>query len=350
MKDNKLKKSKGLWGGALGVGLLAVTKMKWLIAILKFAKFSTIISLVLSLFSYGLVFGWRFAIALIYLLLVHELGHYVACKIKGIPVKPTLFIPFIGAAVRPARLPKTVAENAFIAYMGPIFGLLSILPAIPLYLLTENPFWIIVLSVGSILNLFNLIPAGVLDGGKIVAGISTKLWFLGLVAMAAYVVYTKSIFAGFIFVLGILQLWHFYTEKKELNKKKELVQKAKDLYNILLDIKKDSEQFTLKINEYTNTYEFSKVLLDMYKEIQTKSNEEDPCEEVPLQYLEKLKGWIEEQQASLTYQESYETISKKSRIITLVIYILLLVLLSIGLDVSKEMIESHPEVKSFSIK
>lgn len=345
MKQETASNNKGIWGTAVGVGLVALTKMKWLIAILKFAKLSTVISLVLSLFSYGLVYGWKFGFALIYLLLTHELGHYVACKIKGIPVKPTLFIPFLGAAVRMEKLPKTAAENAFIAYMGPIFGLLSVLPAIPLYLITKEPFWLIVLSVGSLLNLFNLIPFGMLDGGKIVAGISTKLWFVGLIIMSIFVVYTKSVLAGVIAVLGIIQLWAFYSEKKKLTKKKEELATAVEAYNALCEVKESEEAFVHTFNKYADRLQ-SGALLEAYETYQEEVDGDNPYEECSTYYLESLKEWIDVEQENLAYRESYDTISKKSRIITLAIYIALLVLLSIGLDVSKDIIESHPEVES----
>lgn len=50
------------------------------------------------------------------------------------------------------------------AYMGPLFGLLSFLPAIPLYMITKELFWALIILLGSMINFFNLIPVFRLDG------------------------------------------------------------------------------------------------------------------------------------------------------------------------------------------
>ena len=54
-------------------------------------------------------------------------------------------------------MPKSAKDEAYLAYMGPLFGLLSFLPAIPLFLLTQDPFWALFM-LGGMINLFNLIP------------------------------------------------------------------------------------------------------------------------------------------------------------------------------------------------
>ena len=50
MKNNK----KGLWGILVAIGLFLLSKLKWVFAIFKLAKFSTVFSMFLSLGAYAL--------------------------------------------------------------------------------------------------------------------------------------------------------------------------------------------------------------------------------------------------------------------------------------------------------
>lgn len=367
MKKDDLNKKKGIWGAIGAVALLAATKLKWLLVILKFAKISTIISLVISLGAYGLAYGWSFAFSIIYLMLVHEFGHYIACKIKGIPVKPTLFIPFVGAAVRMSKMPTSAQDNAFIAYMGPVFGLLSIIPAVILYALTESPLWLVVISIGSLLNLFNLIPFGGLDGGKIVAGINTKLWFVGLILIISFVIYTHSILATFIAILGVIHLWYFHKKNKTLAQDKEALSEIRAFYNHLVEHKADKELFISEIKS-AHTSETHFKLMDLYEEFveSLKENQSEASLEVAsttedqettpfidlayetasARYLQELNKWLEEEEEELNYADSYNHISKKSRFTTFAIYVALIVVLSVTLDISKEMVHANPEAQA----
>ena len=60
----------------------------------------------LSLGAYAVIYGWKFGVALIYLLFVHEMGHLWAAKRKGIPTSPAIFIPFMGALIGMKEMPK----------------------------------------------------------------------------------------------------------------------------------------------------------------------------------------------------------------------------------------------------
>ena len=369
MKKDDSNKKKGIWGAIGGVALLAATKLKWLLVILKFAKISTIISLLISLGAYGLAYGWSFAFAIIYLLLVHEFGHFIACRIKGIPVKPTLFIPFVGAAVRMEKMPTSAQDNAFIAYMGPVFGVLSLVPAVILYAMTESPLWLVVISIGALINLFNLIPFGGLDGGKIVAGINTKLWFVGLILIIAFVIYTHSILATFIAILGVIHLWYFYRKNKTLAQDKEAISEVRDFYHHLVVRKEDKEQFITEIKAaHEDEYHYKLIVLyDEFMENMKKADmgesetidevvatEEEPTtpfidvayQAAATTYLEDLDKWLTEEQAELDYADSHNHISKKSRFTTFAIYIALIVVLSVTLDISKDMIHAHPEAQA----
>ncbi|WEG12538.1 site-2 protease family protein [Pullulanibacillus sp. KACC 23026] len=217
MKENKgSRKQKGAMAT---IGLLILTKLKWLLVTLKVFKFGgTLISLVLSLVTYAVLFGWQFAIALIYVLFVHEMGHLVAARIKGIKTTPAIFIPFMGALIGMKERPKDAATEAYVAYGGPLFGLFSTLPPLILFQLTHQPIWGVTVLVGAMLNLFNLIPVSPLDGGRIIGVLSPYLWLLGLIGIGVFTYFFPSPLLIIIIILGVLSVWSRLRENFQISR------------------------------------------------------------------------------------------------------------------------------------
>lgn len=196
----------------VAIGLFLLTKFKFIFLFLKGFKFTgTIISMGFALYFYALVFGWKFGVALIYLIFIHELGHVIAARIKGINTGLPMFIPFVGAFINLKEMPRDAKTEAFLAYGGPLAGLLSFLPAIPLYIYTEDPFWALVIHLGAILNLFNLLPVSPLDGGRIVGVLSPNIWFLGLLILGAFIFFSPSPMIVLIFIFGMFSWWSHLT-------------------------------------------------------------------------------------------------------------------------------------------
>ena len=95
------------------IGVFLIAKFKWVIALLKWSKFGgTLISMAASLSAYALFFGWKFALALVYLIFVHEMGHLVAARRKGIATSPAMFIPFVGAMISMKERPRDAATES----------------------------------------------------------------------------------------------------------------------------------------------------------------------------------------------------------------------------------------------
>lgn len=208
MAEQAEPKKRNLTAILASIGIAILAKLKWVFGLLKFTKFGgTIISLVVSLGSYAIFYGWKFAIIIIYLIFIHEMGHLVAAKQKGIKTSPAVFIPFIGAMISMKERPKDAATEAYLAYGGPLAGLISFLPAIPLYLYTHNPVWGLMIFLGGLLNLFNLIPVSPLDGGRIVSVLSTKIWLIGLVLLAVLIFWMHSPIMFLILIIGFFSWW-----------------------------------------------------------------------------------------------------------------------------------------------
>jgi Zn-dependent protease len=206
-------------GVALTAGLLILSKLKWLLVTLKVFKFgSTLISLILSLVTYAVIFGWEFGVALVYVLFVHEMGHLVAAKQKGIKTSPAIFIPFMGAVIGMKERPKDAATEAYVAYGGPLFGLFSTFPPLLLFQMTHQPIWGVTLLVGAMINLFNLIPVSPLDGGRIIGVLSAHIWLLGLMGLGVYSYFFPSPILFIILLFGVLSWWRRVREDFSVNR------------------------------------------------------------------------------------------------------------------------------------
>jgi Zn-dependent protease len=165
------------------------------------------LTILASLAVYILTFGIPFAVGLVALLLIHELGHVAACWVAGISTSQPLLIPFVGAVIRLKRVPENAKVEANVAIGGPAAGCFSALVCLAFYLWTDNMLLLILAYTACILNLFNLIPCHPLDGGKIADAISTKLWWGGAVFTGVLALYTSNIFMLLVFFMSLLRLW-----------------------------------------------------------------------------------------------------------------------------------------------
>ena len=101
------------------------------------------------------------------LILIHELGHFVEAKRQGLDVSIPRFIPFLGAYVAIKNSPLNPVKNAYVALAGPAAGGLASLACWGYGSYTGSSLFHALAYAGFFLNLFNLIPIGILDGGAI---------------------------------------------------------------------------------------------------------------------------------------------------------------------------------------
>ncbi len=126
-------------------------------------------SMLVSMWAWGLLYGWKFGVGIVLLIFVHECGHAFAARLRGIPIGVMVFIPFMGAFVTTKRAGQDAAEDAFVGIMGPVFGALAGLACLALYALTpsHSPFWLALGQWSFVINLFNLLPIPPLDGSRL---------------------------------------------------------------------------------------------------------------------------------------------------------------------------------------
>jgi Zn-dependent protease len=152
-------------------------------------------SALVSFALYAVWGGWQFGLGLTLLLFVHEMGHFVVIRAKGLPATLPIFIPFFGAFVSMRRIPKNVRDEAEIALAGPLAGALAGGACFAVYLNTTGPeahLWLYLAYFSFLINLLNLAPISPLDGGRVVGAISRWFFVLGFALLAAAFVYTWS--------------------------------------------------------------------------------------------------------------------------------------------------------------
>jgi Zn-dependent protease len=121
----------------------------------------------ISVAAYALIWGWKFGVGFVLLILVHELGHFFEAKRQGVEVSLPRFIPFIGAYVTIKNAGLTPWRSALIAAAGPFAGGIGAGACWVAAAQQNSRFLYALAYVGFLLNLFNLIPLGIFDGGAI---------------------------------------------------------------------------------------------------------------------------------------------------------------------------------------
>src|SRR5690242_18584177 len=64
------------------------------IALLKFSFIAIkFFSIFIAVGAYALIFGWWFAIGIVVMILIHELGHYIEARREGLKPQLPVFVP-----------------------------------------------------------------------------------------------------------------------------------------------------------------------------------------------------------------------------------------------------------------
>ncbi len=176
--------------------------------------------MIFSVVAYSWIFGWLYSVGFVVLLYAHEMGHYIAARQKGIPTGLPLFIPFVGAWIALKKLPHTVGDEAYVGFAGPFIGTLAALGCYYIARIYDSNLLLAIAYAGFFLNLFNLIPISPLDGGRITAIISPRVWLLGVPILFIVFFYIPSPMLILILILALPQLvkaWK-YNPKDEQNR------------------------------------------------------------------------------------------------------------------------------------
>lgn len=190
--------------------------IKLLFLLFGFLKFGKIAAtggtMLLSLLVYGSLYGWRYAAGFIGLLFAHEMGHYLAARQHGLAVGAPTFIPFVGAWIQLKEQPMNVETEAYVAAAGPFVGTLA---ATAVYFWARDSGSSLLLAIaysGFFLNFFNLLPISPLDGGRMTAILTPRIWLLGAPMMVALAIYRPSPLLILIAILSfpsVIKAWRY---------------------------------------------------------------------------------------------------------------------------------------------
>lgn len=203
------------WGWLGAAALFMFGKLKWLVAIAKFAKLQTLLTMLLSVAVYAQVFGWPYAAGFVLLIFVHEMGHALALKQQGIPAGAPVFIPFVGAVIAMRGMPRDAWVEAVVGIGGPLLGTVGAIGCLVAAFVTDSPLMFALSAAGFLINLFNMIPISPLDGGRVVGVMSRWIWLVGYLVGGLMFLLTFSPMLFLILVLGLFQLPSLLAPSKE---------------------------------------------------------------------------------------------------------------------------------------
>ena len=155
--------------GPLAPLALLLLKAKFFLALLKvpfllsFAAFAAL---------YWVLYGARFGIGLAILILVHELGHFIELKRRGLTADLPMFVPGLGAYVRWTAAGVTADTRSLVSLAGPLAGAAGAAVCGLMWLQTQERLWIALASFSAFINLMNLIPVWRLDGAQAIVAIN----------------------------------------------------------------------------------------------------------------------------------------------------------------------------------
>ena len=211
---------KALGPVAVTAALIAKFFAKLKFLLLPLLKFLPILlksggTMLLMIWIYTRMWGWQFGVGFVLLLLVHECGHLLVAKKLGLKVGAPVFIPFMGAFIALKEAPRNAWIEACVGIGGPMLGSLGALASNSLGEIFDAPIFIALAWFGYFLNLFNLTPVGMLDGGRIVTALSRWLWLPGFAALLWFGWKYPNFIVWLIVFLSLPRIYSLFRKRTE---------------------------------------------------------------------------------------------------------------------------------------
>jgi Zn-dependent protease len=160
---------------AKGKSLLLLFKLNFLLSLFAFMGF------------YWAAYGAKFGVGFAVLILIHEMGHFIDIKRRGLPADMPVFLPGLGAYVRWQALGVSAETRAAVSLAGPLAGWLGAAACGLVWWKTGNNLWAGLAHFTALMNVLNLMPVWVLDGGQAIPALSKteRIGLLSLVLLLA---------------------------------------------------------------------------------------------------------------------------------------------------------------------
>jgi Zn-dependent protease len=172
-----------------------------------------LINLALFVIGFNLLFKWelKYIIVLISIIIIHELGHYLAMRFLNYKDLGIYLVPLFGAFTTGSKDKVTPTQKILVILAGPIPGIIIGTALYYFALLNNNDFLVKTSDLFIVLNLFNLLPFMPLDGGNLFRVLFLKssvkielaFYYFSVVILAIIAIVLKS----YIFLL--VPLWLF---------------------------------------------------------------------------------------------------------------------------------------------
>jgi Zn-dependent protease len=195
------------WAAPLGPLAVLLAKGKTVLLLLFKLKFLLSFGAFIAVYwaAYGAWFGIGFAVSI----LIHELGHFIDIKRRGLPAEMPVFLPGLGAYVKWQALGVPLETRAAVSLAGPLAGWFAAGIAALLWFQTGNGVWGALARAGAWLNLLNLIPVWVLDGSQAVLALNR---IDRAVLLAASVALAVGLREWTLLFVGAGMLWRLFTK------------------------------------------------------------------------------------------------------------------------------------------
>ncbi|HET9839561.1 MAG TPA: site-2 protease family protein [Candidatus Angelobacter sp.] len=129
-------------------------------------KFKSVLSFVAFFGLYWQIWGAKFGLGFAVLVLIHEMGHFIDIKRRGLPADMPMFVPGLGAYVRWNALGVPLQTRAAISLAGPLAGFFAAAVCGVLWFQTGYGLWAALARTSAWFNALNLIPLWIFDGSK----------------------------------------------------------------------------------------------------------------------------------------------------------------------------------------
>lgn len=211
--------TKAKWTKRLGpFAPLAFFLLKLKSAFLLLFKLKFFLGLFAFFGLYWLLGGWKFALGFTVSIIIHEMGHFVAVKRRGLRAELPMFIPGMGAYVRWYSMGVSREDLAAISLAGPLYGLAAAVACLAGAWFLHSLTFLLLANIGAWYNLFNLTPIFGFDGAQatyalsrlqrgMIAGLSLLFFVLSIVDAGTNRAGTQFVF---LFVAGGMA-WRCFT-------------------------------------------------------------------------------------------------------------------------------------------
>jgi len=179
-------------------------------------KFKSVLSFVAFFGFYWQVWGAKFGIGIAVLILIHEMGHFIDIRRRGLPAEMPMFVPGFGAYVKWNALGVRQEVRSAISMAGPFAGLLAAAVCAVLWFKTGYGLWGALARTGAWFNALNLVPLWILDGSSAIRALNKPERALLLVINTALGFALHEVVFGLVAV-GVLVRLFTHDEPEESN-------------------------------------------------------------------------------------------------------------------------------------